>query len=315
MQIRSIDLAKAFLALVFCNFIWSANPMMNKMIMEGFSPLQAAWLRYFSAFASYVIITWVLKFYLQSKKSFFCFPNKEQGLFFLIIVALMTFIQSPITQMLGLYYSRATDNAIIVAMEPLITVLLAWIFLREKAPFQYFIVFGISIVGFLFLSDFSLSRPNVGNLLLLVSQTGEASYSVFSRRLLKKFEPQEVFGSALGLGAVVLTILGWIYGAIPSIDSFLHMSSRNWLGLLWVGPIGTTLTYLFWMIVLVRAPVMWMVLTLLIQPVLGSILGAIFLSEHLSWTQMMGGAMILISVMGYMVFSSPAAISHENIEN
>jgi drug/metabolite transporter (DMT)-like permease len=286
--------------------------MMNKMIMEGFTPFQAAWLRYASAFLVYVVATTL---FFRKNGPVFCLPKEKLGMRMLLVTAFMTFTLSPITQMIGLFYSRATDNAIIVAMEPLITVFLVWAFLKEKPDPSYFFVFALSLLGFFLLSGFSLSQPNVGNFLLLLSQTGEASYSVFSKKLLKQFKPQQVFGSALGIGVLLLTLLGVAQGIFAGVQ-FSEIPLSSWLGLLWVGPLGTTLTYLLWTVVLVDSPVMWMVLTLFIQPVTGSILGLIFLQEQLGWIQALGAVLILGSVMIYTLFRpGNAAVGRKIIEN
>jgi drug/metabolite transporter (DMT)-like permease len=302
-------MAKSFVILIFCNLVWSANPMMGKMMMEGFTPFQAAWLRYASAFLVYVVAAKVF----ARGKEILCLPKDKAALRMLSVAAFMTFFLSPATQMLGLHFSRATDNAIIVAMEPLITVFLVWAFLKEKPDPSYYIVFAVSLLGFFLLSGFAVSTPNVGNLLLLVSQTGEASYSVFSKRLLQRFKAPQVFGSALGIGVVLLTIAGVFLGIFTDVQ---QIPTKSWLALLWIGPLGTTLTYLLWTVVLVDAPVMWMVLTLFIQPVAGSVLGIIFLQEQLGWPQALGAVLIIGSVMAYTLFRPiNAAISHEIVKN
>ena len=74
------------------------------------------------------------------------------------------------------------------------------------------------------------------------------------------------------------------------------LSALGWksiLALMWLGPLGTALSYLFWMLVMRRAPVASLALTLFVQPVFGSVWGYVFLGERLSQVQAAGAVLII----------------------
>ena len=72
-----------------------------------------------------------------------------------------------------------------------------------------------------------------------------------------------------------------------------------------MGPIGTALAYFYWMTALTEAPVASLAITLFIQPVMGTIFGHLFLGDHLTWIQGLGGGLILLGVIAQSKRRSP----------
>jgi drug/metabolite transporter (DMT)-like permease len=295
-------------ALILCNIIWSAHPAMGKFLLLGFSPAQGAWLRYASALLSYLAAIAIFRLVPRTRPAFpqpFLVPQNARTAAYLLLLGFSAFCFSPILQMTGLASSRATDNALIVAMEPLMTVALAWLILRERPSRINFIAFGVALAGFALLTGLTpavltqgLDAHFLGNLLLLLSLIGEAMYSTLGRKLISDHPPAAVFGSALVLGVLCLTGLTASLSEIPSVDQVLHMPWQSAVALAWLGPFGTALSYLFWMTALKKVPVASLALTLFIQPVLGPVWGALFLGERLTPIQAGGSVLILIAVFG-----------------
>jgi len=294
------------LGLILCNLIWSAHPLMGKLLLQDFSPAQGAWLRYVSALATFLICLIASRVFGRFTKRgadgwrSALMPQAPLGDWAWIgLMGIGAFAFSPLLQMTGLAASRATDNSVIIAIEPLLSVVLAWAFLRERISVVTRISLIVAFFGFLLLSGFrygELSRLDAhswGDLLLLTSLLGEAGYSVLGRKLVGKYSPAALFGHALGIGTVVLTL------AVLPLEGLPHIHALHWksaMALLWLGPLGTGFTYFYWILALVRVPVSTIALTLFIQPLLGSIWGYGFLSERLSVVQAMGGILILIAV-------------------
>jgi drug/metabolite transporter (DMT)-like permease len=86
------------------------------------------------------------------------------------------------------------------------------------------------------------------------------------------------------------------------------MTLKSALALLWLGPLGTTAAYLFWIYVLARASVSSMTLTLFVQPVMGAFFGYLFLKEQLTALQLSGGALILAAAFGQAALSQKNAV-------
>ncbi|MBC7691326.1 MAG: EamA family transporter [Methylotenera sp.] len=306
---------RLFWGLILCNVIWSANPTMGKIALESLTPVHAAFMRYLTALVAYGFAHLILKLRGATSAPAFLRPHGPRpGMMFLMLLGLgfAPFCFAPLFQMTGLAQAKAIDNALIVAMEPLMTVFLAWIFLRERLGWLSVLSFMLSLGGFALLTDLSPARLQNGwdahlwgNLLMLTALAGEAMYSILGRKLISRHSPISVFGSALLLGVICLTLYTVVFEGLPQLQS---ISPRSWLALLWLGPLGTTATYLFWMVALVNAPVASLALTLFVQPVLGALWGYSFLDERLTWVQWSGGVLILLAVLA-QARKSPAHAS------
>jgi drug/metabolite transporter (DMT)-like permease len=133
----------------------------------------------------------------------------------------------------------------------------------------------------------------LGNLLIVLSLTGEALYSPLSKKLIDRYPSTAVFGTSMLVGAILLSLALFFMDGLPDFSKF---TLRSAVACFWVGPLGTAGTYFYWMLALKRAPVMAVALTLFVQPLLGWLLGAWVLGEQLSLTQSVGGVLIILSM-------------------
>ncbi|OFZ40515.1 MAG: hypothetical protein A2070_09145 [Bdellovibrionales bacterium GWC1_52_8] len=187
--------------LVLCNLIWSAHPVMFKIILGQFSAPESALLRYGSALIAFVLV-WLI-FNLQKP---FALVFSRSGFWSMLTLGALTFCIAPMLQMVGIDKSRATDGSLITALEPLTAVLLARIFLRERLGLSNVLSIGLALAGFVLLSEFSIDARAAGNLLILASCVLEGAYSVLGRKLLEKHGLVPLFGSSLLLGVVALLV-------------------------------------------------------------------------------------------------------------
>ena len=299
---------KTLIGLIVGNLIWSAHPAMAKIVLRDFTPAEAAWFRYTSALLAYVLVLLYLKIRRPlTAPHFWIRAQSSRDLWLTIALGLLAFCVGPLLQMTGLSSSRATDNALIVAMEPLMSVFLAWLFLREKLNGPMVAAFGLALAGFSLIAGFSADTfhngmdPHLfGNLIILLSLSGEAAYSVIGRKLIGRYQPIPIFGTALLVGVIGLTIATTVMGGGFAVNSMSQLTWKSALALLWLGPFGTAASYIYWMMALVNAPVATVALTLFIQPVFGSLWGYSFLGEHLTLLQGFGGVLILLAVLGQL---------------
>jgi drug/metabolite transporter (DMT)-like permease len=217
-------------------------------------------------------------------------------------MGVITFFASPYFQYSGLSRSTSTANAIIVALEPLFAVLLAWIFLREKMAWRQLLAFFFAVFGFCLLSNLrpdkwneSLNLFNTGNILLMLALPCEAMYSIISRRLGSDFSPVIIFSVALTFGFACFSFyLFFVRG--ETLPNFQLLQGKKLIALLWMGPVGTTISYMFWTYALRKASVAVVSLTLFIQPIQGALVGTFFLGDRLDIFQSVGAILILAAL-------------------
>lgn len=278
--------------------------MMGKVLLESYSGLQVAWIRYFGAFLAFILVVGATLILNRESRlgDYFLFPSSLRTWLELIALGIGPFVYSPILQFIGLETAQAMDNSILIATEPLITVLLAWGVLGERMTRDHLISMFISLTGFSLFAGFIGAGPgftfSAGMILLLFSQLGEAAFSVFGRKLVQIYEPTAVLGTALTIGAIVLT------GVVASFDRLpaIHSASTAQLGaVVWLGPIGSTLTYLIWARIARTVSVPTMVITLFVQPVVGAIVGYLILGERLTPDRFLG-ALLILAAIGYLSY-------------
>lgn len=298
------------LGLVIGNLCWSAHPTLAKLVLQDFTPLETAWLRYFTAFLAWATAVPFLR------RRGPVLPGRV-GLRTwgaIALAGLLCFCVGPWMQVEGLARSQAVDNALIVATEPLITVLLAVFFLSERPRSTDLAAFALALAGFWVLSGgltpgLAFSGANV---LLILSLFGESSFSILGRAYARRVAPFALFGGTLVLGMFGLSLVALWKGVVPVPHFFERLSWSSGLALLWLGPLGTTLSYIYWMTALARAPVASVALTLLVQPVFGAMWGVVFLHEELTPAKLSGGALILAALLLATLWRPGGKLPHAN---
>src|SRR5690242_8124169 len=144
--------AAVFASLILCNLTWSAHPMLGKIVLERYTPIQGALLRYGGALVAYVLVALLVQKLEhrrgRSKAPLFARPRslRDWGWFF--FAGFMPFCYAPALGMTGLRSTDATHGALIIAMEPLITVAMAALFLRDRFRGSHALAFAVSLIGF-----------------------------------------------------------------------------------------------------------------------------------------------------------------------
>ncbi len=288
--------------LVLCNGLWATNPLMGKFVLEAYTPLQAGFLRYFSAFVAAVTYgIWVAWRNPDSVAPSLNQGLKKESLRWLVPVGLITFFLSPFFAYNGLALSTSSANALVVAMEPIFAALMAWFFLGEKLGKSWFLSIALAVVGFLLLSRLdprdivgSMAIFNIGNIFFLCQMPAEAFYSIASRKLVGRLSPVAIFGFAIPWGVLALSCASLLAGGFPDLSL---MTPKAFLGTIWTGVLSTTFGYIYWSRALVDAPVAPVALTLFVQPILGSLLGVFVLKEEMTPLQIAGAGVIISALV------------------
>ncbi len=195
-------------------------------------------------------------------------------------------------QSLGLFLSTPALAAISIALEPLVTMVIAAMWLQEvfgrgrKWALVMAVVGAWAVAGFPTLGHAGYAY---GDLLLLVAIGCFAVYNVFSARL------SQVVGSSTATAA---TLLGGFIGSVPIWLATGARTPHTWIhgelwALLYLSILATALAYFLWMFSVRRVPVSLVALFLYLQPVLGVLLSVIITHTQLSFSFFVGALLIL----------------------
>jgi drug/metabolite transporter (DMT)-like permease len=306
---------KHLFGLLFCNALWSlAYPVSKVLFSHGYHPSEVSFLRNFVGGTILLILLPI--FYARQSKSARSRSKLDfASLLRLLAIGVLTFFASPILQMVALHLSRATDSSVMIATEPLATLLVAAVLLGESLSLRHAIAFFFAIVGVLFLTEVSFkdvgtftSQRMMGNGILLLAMFGEAAYSALSKKLLDRFDGLEILFRALWVGVIGMffyNLLSHDFSRFSGIYFFIkNRSTTDAFAFLFLGGGCTVFGYLYWMNLLKKVPLSLMALTLYFQPVLGVLWGVLWLKEPFSVTSLFGAVILMGAVWFGSVQSS-----------
>lgn len=300
---------RKLLGLLLCNVLWSASYSISKSRMQLLYPSEIAFLRYFAAALPLLGYCAFARPSKQESRSWLSQWVREIDLFDLRLVAigLLTFFVSPLTQMEGLSRTRAMDGSLMIAIEPLVTIMAACFMLRERLrPIQVGALW-LAFVGALVVTDVTWRKlfafednRLVGNAIFMVTMASEAAYSTIAKPVLGRRSPLIILTISLCVGVAAMSAYNMIFidpARVGGLAPLLRQGTwLDWLAIAYLGIGCTIFGYLYWMVVLEDTPLSMMALTLYAQPVLGLLWGSLLLGESITSSTSAGAAIILVAV-------------------
>ena len=294
------------LGLIFCNFLWSASYTASKFLMTRYHPLEVTFLR--ELFALIPLLFIALKGGRNSYFGRWLSIGISRTDIRLFSVGILTFFLSPICQMTGLSMTRAIDSSLMIALEPLITILLAILFLKEKLHYTQIISICLAIGGVLTLSDTDIGKiltftdtRLLGNLIFTIALFCEAAYSILAKPILHLREPELFIAVSLFIGTLALFSYNVLFDDASRLSGLIVLLKESppldWALFLLMGVGGTAFGYLYWVKLMTGMPLSLMAITLYVQPVLGPIWGSVFLDEKISSSTFIGAVLIFGAVL------------------
>jgi drug/metabolite transporter (DMT)-like permease len=197
----------------------------------------------------------------------------------------------------GLARSTASNGALLIIVEPVAIMLMGPLLLGERLTRREAAGAALSVLGAVIVVVNGI--PGVtralaphwrGDLLLVLSGIGYASYSLIGRDVLARHSVTSVTARSILWGAVAmipLVLVEWQAGSRPSLGAGAVA------GILYLGLIITALGYLVWNWALARTGASRAAIFLTVQPIAGVLLGAALLHEPLTAYTLAGGALIV----------------------
>jgi len=200
----------------------------------------------------------------------------------------------------GLSITTSVNTALMIAMAPIFTTIYA--FLNKKQKINRSIITFI-LTGFLGTIMISLGKAGglstslktvPGDLLVLAESMFWAFYSLLSQEILKKISVLKMTAYAMLSGAVLL----WFVAAGDlSAVAWKELSLNAWIGLTYSTLIATCLVFTLWAIGIKGIGTYKAMIYLYLQPFVALILGVLLLNESVSWYQLIGGTIIIYSIV------------------
>jgi len=298
--------ATVYLLVTASAFFWGANFVLAGPVLADLPPLWAAAVRFLLGAALMFIIAVV------RKEQLFGLLRRHAAVYLLLgIVGITAF---NLLFFFALQSTSANSAALIMAINPLLTVLLAATFLGEKPTARHLLALPVALLGVLVvishgdmgrLLSLGFSR---GDLLMLAATLSWAMYNVLTRRFMPQGSAIANTSWIMAVGATLLMVF-----ALGS-DSHIHtlgIKATLAMAIMVVG--GTVLAYLFWGIGIARLGAARTAIFINLVPVFAMLVSA-FIGTMPSAPQLVGGLLVLGGVSISMLPPRRASIAKSTIQ-
>jgi drug/metabolite transporter (DMT)-like permease len=186
----------------------------------------------------------------------------------------------------------ASNSAILMALEPLLTSVAAAVFLHERLGPRRLAGFALGICGVALLnrvwrSDFQWAGL-VPSLIFLSSFGCETAYSILGKPIVARASGAKTVAVSLWAG----TALNLLLDGPQTFRAATTLPLQAWGLFLGLAVICTVIGYTLWLVVIRDCPVNVAALTIFAQSVFGVIIAALWVNETLHWGHLFGSLTI-----------------------
>lgn len=268
---------------------WGANFVLARPVLDDLPPLWAAAVRFLLAAGLMLVIAGM------RRENLFGLLRRHATTYLMLgIVGITAF------NVLFFYALQSTspnNGALIMAINPLLTVVLAAAFLGERVSARHMVALPVALAGVaVVISGGDLGRLEAlhfsrGDLLMLAATLSWAMYNVLTRRFMPQGSPLGHTSWIMVAGALALLVFALASGSpihpmeTPAVAS---------MALMVIG--GTVLAYLFWGMGIARLGAGRTAIFINLVPVFAMLTGA-FIGKLPSAAQLVGGALVLGGVV------------------
>jgi len=143
-----------------------------------------------------------------------------------------------------------------------------------------------------------------GDLLMVAAALCMAFYSIWSKPLIRRSGPIPFTAMSMGVGAGCLILLSRWWGSFEPVASF---GASQWLAAVYLGAFGAALTFYLWAFALERTTPTRVAISVTVNPVTASLVGAVLLDEPLSFNLVAGIVTVFAGIWIATTTAWPAA--------
>ena len=268
--------------------IWGGMYVVSKVVLEIIPPFSLVTLRLILGALTLAIVLLIRGFPYISR----------QQLLQVLGVGFVGYGISLSLQFLGTKLSTAANGSLVTSATPAFVLLFAWILLNEKITRRRLFALFLATLGVVAVIDPRSAQLNpdlfLGNLALIGAAVTWALYSVLVRKVTQNTDV---------LLFSLIAFMGGLPVSIPA--SALELSTVRVGeislgvigGVLFLGIISTALAMVLWNTAFAYVDASLASLTFFAQPVVGTILGWLFLNERITPLFLLGGLLIGIGLV------------------
>ncbi|MCY9670176.1 DMT family transporter [Paenibacillus alginolyticus] len=276
-------MAKSYLILVFCVFIWALNYIVRQILLREFSPF------FLSAF-SLTVVSFTFLIWAFVTKSFVKLTRKE--IVFFLLSAVIGLIANQILLFKGLERTSATNASLIFTLSPLITAGLAAVFLKEKITWRMVAGCLVAIIGLIQALNMHGLLFSTGDWIMLGATFTFSCNLIFARVLSRRLSP------------FIVTVYSFMISAVffdPFILSVIKMDWNHSIGIWGLAIVsvivGQGITGVMWNKGMESIGAARAVIVLNLQPLMTMLLEFLIFHHLVAYQQVFGAILVFIGVL------------------
>ncbi|MGN0855174.1 MAG: DMT family transporter [Kiritimatiellia bacterium] len=299
---------KGWIAAAFTLIVWGVTFVNTRILLTEFSALEIQLLRFALAWGTLALIGWT-----QRKR--YGWQGRREALF--AAMGLTGVFVYQFLENCAIYYTNASNVAILVSFGPIVTALMARLALDDRSLSLRLVagslvaIAGVALVAVNGVVTFHL-RP-LGDLMALGAMISWGAYSILIGKANALGVPPLVaarksFGWAL---AIMLPLAIWGatesgYVALdgsysvtldPAANAARFRSPENVFNLLFLGILASAVCFVLWNVACKALGVVRTTVCLYLIPVIGVLFAYFCLHEPIAWMSAAGGVLILVGVV------------------
>jgi drug/metabolite transporter (DMT)-like permease len=194
-------------------------------------------------------------------------------------------------------YTTAARGALTLSTMPLMTMLVGAALGIETLTLRKTPGVLIAMAGVLFALAFGLSNAPAGawrgELVMFAATFCMSLYNVWSRPFIARSDPLAFLTA--GMGAAAFCLLVWAL-AIHGFDAAAQFGTPQWLAIAYLGVIGSAGAFILWVFALSRTSPTKTAVTITVNPVFASIVGAVAIGEGIGLNLIVGLAAVAVGI-------------------
>ncbi len=282
---------KIYMLMVLCTVFWAGAFIAGKIGIREFPPFSLAFFRFL--FATIVIFAVMIKYEEKSWRL------QKADWPYMLTLGLIGMFGYHVLFFSALKYTSAMNSSMIGATNPLITSILASIFLKEQLNIKRFAAILLAFSGIALtvsngdISVFTTLSFNIGDLLMLGGVVCWAVYSIISRKIMDRYSP--LILTSYSFLVCLILLIPFVLWEKPLV----YLPKVTWMGwtsVLYMAIFASVIGYLVQQISIKTIGASRTAAFINLVPVFSIILSALILHEKITGIKLLSAGIIITGV-------------------
>jgi len=194
----------------------------------------------------------------------------------------------------GLQHTTASRASLIVALNPAVMALTAYLFHQERLSRAKVLGIALCLLGAATVI-FGTASSWLGDALVFGCVLSWVAYSVFGKNTVAQLGALHTVTYSLWAGAAMLTLTAVLTGQVTTA-SIAVLNGRDLVCLLYLGALGSAVAYIWYYNGIQKIGVTRAGVFIALNPLTAVLLGALLLNEPLTTTVLAGGALVVVGI-------------------